>query len=392
MPVNIDHNSRIFRLFISSLRSKHTKKAYVAALFDFMTFAEIATLNELIAMSRIELQEKLIDYVIERRKRLSYNSVNTRLAGLMKFCSMADIEINWKKVYSFLGEYSKTVKDRVYTREELRLVLQNADVRARVLVLLLSSTGIRIGAVPDLNIRHLQRWDSHGIYQFTVYERSREEYTTFCTPECAREIDAYLEYRKRFGENITPDSPLIRDNFDADDPRGAISPKRVTHEALRSNFSRHLVKAGLRSKADTRARKEVMILHSMRKYCNTQFIKAGLNSIIKEMLIGHSVKLDDAYFRPTDEDLLKEYAKAIPLLTLSDETRLSHQVSDLENKLTALKSVEYELARKDEESTELRSELAELRRIVFKLQAHIDGDLSSIVAANVEESMEKQSD
>lgn len=389
MLVNLDQNSRTYKLFVSSLRSNHTRKAYVAALVDFMEYAEISALDELLRLKPMELQEKLIDYVIERRKRLSYNSVNTRLAGMMKFCSMADIEINWKKVYSFLGEYTKTVKDRVYTRDELRHVLQNADIRARVLVLLLSSTGMRIGAVPDLNIRHLKKWESDGVYQFIVYERSREEYTTFCTPECAKEIDAYLEYRKRFGETITPESPLIRDDFDAEDVNGANCPKRVTHAALRSNFSRLLVKTGLRTKANTRARKDVMILHSMRKYCNTHLVKAGLNSIIKEMLIGHSVKLDDAYFRPTEEELLKEYVKAIPFLILSEENRLNLQVSNLEKKVTELKTFENEIGRKDKESKELKNEIAELRSIVLKLKAHVDDDLIPIVSGYTEDILGK---
>ena len=35
-----------------------------------------------------------------------------------------------------------------------------------------------------------------------------EEYFTFCTPQCAKEIDNYLEQSKRRGETITQDSYL----------------------------------------------------------------------------------------------------------------------------------------------------------------------------------------
>ena len=398
MPVNIDYDSRIYKLFVSSLRSKHTRKAYETALVDFMEYAGISTLDELTGLDRDKFQDKLIDFVIDKRKTLSYNSVSTKLAGMMKFCTMLDREINWKKVYSFLGEYTKTIKDRVYTREELQKVIQNADIRARVLVLLLTSTGMRIGAVPDLCIRHLKKWESYGFYQFTIYEKAREEYVCFCTPECAKEIDAYLAYRRRFGETITSDSPLIRDDFPPEDDKSASCPRRVTHAALRSNFGRLLIKTGVRTKSTTRKRQEVMIMHSMRKYCNTHLIKAGVNGIIKEMLIGHSVKLDDAYFRPTDEELLKEYVKAIPLLSISNETRLNQQVTKLEEDLTQLKSVELEMSLKDRRISELSQqlktieakngkEIAELKGIVLALKAHIDNELTPMVSSKVEEAV-----
>jgi len=36
---------------------------------------------------------------------------------------------------------------------------------------------------------------------------------TFCTPEFAKEIDTYLEFRKSHGEKITGDSYLIVKKF-----------------------------------------------------------------------------------------------------------------------------------------------------------------------------------
>ena len=38
----------------------------------------------------------------------------------------------------------------------------------------------------------------------------------FCTPECAKAIDTYLEFRERCGEKIGPDSPLFRKDFDTE--------------------------------------------------------------------------------------------------------------------------------------------------------------------------------
>lgn len=44
-------------------------------------------------------------------------------------------------------------------------------------------------------------------------QENKEKYFTFCTPECAIEIDNYLDFRKRRGEKITGDSYLIVKKF-----------------------------------------------------------------------------------------------------------------------------------------------------------------------------------
>jgi hypothetical protein len=61
------------------------------------------------------------------------------------------------------------------------------------IILLMASSGLRVGAIPLLKLRHLEKIDS--IYKITVYEGANEQYYTVCTPECASFIDAYLQYR-----------------------------------------------------------------------------------------------------------------------------------------------------------------------------------------------------
>ena len=42
-----------------------------------------------------------------------------------------------------------------------------------------------------------------------IYVGTKEEYYTFTTPEAAAAIDTYVEYRRRYGEKFTPNSPLF---------------------------------------------------------------------------------------------------------------------------------------------------------------------------------------
>jgi hypothetical protein len=62
-----------------------------------------------------------------------------------------------------------------------------------------------------------------------------------------------------------------------------------------------------------------------------QFIDRKVTSEIREMLLGHDIGLTGGYYRPSEQDMLNEYYKAIPLLTINNEERLKFK---LEEKIT----------------------------------------------------------
>jgi hypothetical protein len=74
----------------------------------------------------------------------------------------------------------------------------------------------------------------------------------------------------------------------------------------------------------------------MRKFNLTTMISAGVNPIIKEMLIGHKsmLGLDNNYYKPTEQQVLQEYLKAVDFLTINDEHRLQRKVVELTQKQT----------------------------------------------------------
>lgn len=94
-------------------------------------------------------------------------------------------------------------------------MFQFAKSRGRLIIAIYASTGIRKGALVDLRIKHLIKTKDYNfnLYKFTIYGNTKEEYITFCTPECASTIDTYIEPRKKAGEKITDESYLIRNDF-----------------------------------------------------------------------------------------------------------------------------------------------------------------------------------
>jgi uncharacterized protein (UPF0262 family) len=89
-------------------------------------------------------------------------------------------------------------------------------MKEAVIILLMASTGMRIGALPGLRVGDLSTMTQRkDIYKIQVHARTKDSHYTFCTPECENAIDEYLySFREAYGEAIQKDSPLIRETFD----------------------------------------------------------------------------------------------------------------------------------------------------------------------------------
>jgi len=96
---------------------------------------------------------------------------------------MNDVFLNTNKINQYLPEFRKSKKDRGYTYAEIQRLLDIVDERNRTIILLLASTGMRIGAIPGLRLRNIEKVESaysdNGIYKVTVYEGFKEEYITY---------------------------------------------------------------------------------------------------------------------------------------------------------------------------------------------------------------------
>jgi hypothetical protein len=173
-----------------------------------------------------------------------------------------------------------------------------------------------------------------------VYEGTKDEYYCFTTPECSKAIDLYFEYRQRCGEDLTPNSPLIREQFDKNDEFQTRHPRKVSVATCGRNLMNSLLTAGLYTRAyQTESnrtigveRKEVARANGFRKYVNTNFVRAKINPVVKEMLLGHSTGLDDNYFRPSTDEVVQQYLSAVDLLTINEANRLKLKLEDLTEK------------------------------------------------------------
>jgi integrase len=323
-----------------------------------MQYIKDNSVSNLVKQDSKTTEQQLKTYLVDlrRNQKLSYASLSIRLAALRKFYEMNDVVLNWKKVSNYLGENTKVMKDRAYTTEEIQQLLAKADERTRVVVLLMASTGMRIGAIPNLKLKHLAKIEDYNLYQITVYDNTREEYYCFCSPECANAIDSYIAYRERCYEKTGPESPLIREQFDRDNPDKARNPRHISLDTLSFLLRELLIASGIQkvehiteTKTTGRHRKEVMTSHGFRKFATTNMIRSKVNPEAREMLLGHSIGLSDSYYRPDANEILQEYLKAVDLLTINEENRLRRKVESQEKE-----AEQWEKIRKEVDKIRLR--------------------------------------
>lgn len=339
------HTERI-KLFEESIKSEETKKVYILYLKKYREYlgSKFDSLLREEDPNPKKVEQSIIDFIILLKKTKSYSAIHNYVAAIIAFYKINDIVLNTNKIKRFMPDKKKSNKDRSYTHEEIHRLLETADERMRTIILLLSSSGMRIGAIPGLTLGNLEKIEIEvgiKIYKITVYENDNEEHFTFCTPECAKTLDQYLEMRERYGEKLTPNSFLVREQFDIRDPFAISKCQKTVTSTLANKIIDLAVRAGIREKENLpkeeskkhlggRLRKDVAICHGFRKFFTTQLVNSKINPEIREMLLGHKIGLAAAYYKPSDDDFLIEFQKAINNLTINEEYRLKMKVKKLE--------------------------------------------------------------
>jgi hypothetical protein len=181
--------------------------------------------------------------------------------------------------------------------------------------------------------------NKYNLYQITIYKNSRLKYVTFCTPECRKYIDQYLDYRKRAGETLTPDSPLLRKHRDLKDPFRINIVELLNTSTIRwilYDLLSHKTGMRIKNLNNKSLRHDTMMCHGLRKFFDTAVTNAGMHPLYSEKIMGHSLGLKHKYTKITSDETLEGndkmigYAGAINDLTINETYRLQKKVWELE--------------------------------------------------------------
>ena len=373
-----------YQLFLDSIRNPSTKRRYENLLYTFLKLIP----NQLyldsirkepkdrepktLAMFFVELARKDPDiasnviaaFIKEDKKRVEQGEISSQTLPnhtkpIKVLLDANRVPIHWKSLNRLMPRRESKTKDRAYTREEIKKMLEVAnDITDKVIILLFSSGGFRLEAWDYFtwkDVIFFKDGDSYKGAALLIYSGDPESYWTFTTPEACRALELYREnWKADIGAYPRPDDPLIKS------VRYPVI-RRLNQKGVRKRMDKIVHDIGLRPRLlPDKKRHEVQLDHGFRKYFNTMLRRAKVDYLDKEDMMGHFVGLEKHYERYQEEDFERfpEYQKAIPFLTVSDEERLS-----LENQKLEEQKSETEIQKIDLENIK-----KENKRIIAKLE------------------------
>ncbi|MGH9983421.1 MAG: tyrosine-type recombinase/integrase [Nitrososphaeraceae archaeon] len=325
----------IYRVTTGSL-SNYTKETYQCHINDFLAFYKLTDIEPLKEYSPKLIKQMVLDYVLELRdeRKISRSSIKNHCAALSLFFYMIrddDTRLNWTKVRMEFPPDERINRDRAYTSEEIQKMLNNGcsgRLREKAILLLLTSTGMRIGGIHPLQMKDLTaKITTQGkVYRIEVYSSSSARYYCYCNVETASTIDDYLKERQSNGEVLQSDSPLFRDlrmlNVKNVKPLSSFNVKYIVGKIVE--------KSGITSTFQFTG--EAKRSKGLRKYYKTTAELAGMKPVNVELTHGHSIGISDHYYRPNESEVLEDYmTHAADALTINQENRLRQKVQNLES-------------------------------------------------------------
>ena len=353
------------KLFHASIRSPSTDKGYTGKLRLILcdvledvlegTFEQRA--RQFVELGRNEPKKmmsillELSEAMSERTKKdksdsdyMNPSSIPPYFTSVRKLLNSNDIAVNWSRVTLTYPELDNVDDSRGWTLEEIRRMLDHAkDPRNRAIILVLASSGMRVGGMQlrwgdltpmyDVDGRMVKEGDLEGetpgevaCVAVRVYRSSYAEYVTFITPEAYRALMDYaVQWETKAGRKPRDNDPIFRSRAK---PHSMLSESHITSVLIRVSSS-----AGVRKRHSSNPHKwEVPMLNGFRRFYNkatknTETGESNLSALIKsEFIMGHSglTPLDRHYYKADIEEKAKTYVKMVPSLTISESERLKH--------------------------------------------------------------------
>jgi len=328
---------RSMLLFEQTIKSKYTLRNYQDHLKRFLKFTKLKDYDSLLKPSKDDIQIMIEDYVMDLKKTVSPNSIDTMTRGVRHFYVINKIGLYWDLISKLYPEKIKPSGFMPFSDDDIREMLRVCKSKRNTAIIhFLASTGSRVGVFDyPLSMKHLKNMDN-GCMAVLVYADEIEEYWSFLTPEATDSLNDYFQERQDDGEKFSDESPIFRSKYSL----GIEKAKHLKLKSVQSLIHRILENSDVK-RVRINKNYDKQMAHGFRKRFNTILkLNSEINSNIVEKILGHSVthKLDNTYFKPSIDELFEEFKKAIPQLTVSKALRLEQENKLKDEKIKKLES------------------------------------------------------
>ena len=222
---------RNVKRWYENLRAKSVLTATVA-LRNLGHYCEIENTNPkniIIEMKEGNFRDKFFDFVRKLEEEGKAGSYIARFKRVVKsWAKFNEVEIKLNVNIKNENESLTLTNERVPTKEELGRILRMAMPRGRVAISLMAysglrpeslgnyegTDGLRLGDLTDLDIDKLEFNKIPCVVSVkSLLSKARHRYFSFIGEEGTIYIKEYLEERRKRGETLTEESPVLQFEF-----------------------------------------------------------------------------------------------------------------------------------------------------------------------------------
>jgi hypothetical protein len=359
---NEDENSiEPFVIFDYSIRSAQTKDSYFRRLRTFFQYSGIEGESFRDKCNNFAIQGKknpqwafklILAFIQYQKQRVAHKEIKSgtlrnHQKTIKSFCESTDVFIPWKKITKGLPKGKRSSDDRAPTVEEIRLICNYPDRRISTIVSVMTSSGIRVGAWDFLKWGHItpifDKNDKRTILaaKLRVYADDDDEYMTFISNSAYCKLVEWMNFRERSGEKITSESWVLRNLWNTEKNRrknsntliknGISNPKKLSSIGVKRLMERAWWAQNLRIKNDPSSRRyAVPVDHGFRRFYKTRCEIGGMKPANIELLLGHDIGISSSYYKPTEDELLKDYLDHVEHLLIDHEGKILTELNTLQ--------------------------------------------------------------
>jgi integrase len=373
--------------FLDVFTSANTQRNYQGALFSFFESVYGDTEFEEASERRAWTREKAVLYFSEKRDyeedinnfitymaKFAPKSARMKLTAVKMFFLENGVELKqlfWKRVSKHIKGSRALTIDKVPENAELRKMVSHMPIQGKTLVLMLSSSGMRIGEALGLELTNIQVvGDLLRIAIPGPLTKTGNPRITFASREAKESFEEWLKVRDQYILSAVGKSHFF-EKVKEDD---RVFPFEVT-TAYRT-WATALRKTGL-TERDPTTKRRLAHPHVLRKFFRTK-LGSVIQSDVVEALMGHEEGLTEVYRKYSEKDMLKLYGEGEHALLLfgemaGDAQQLRQEVNqvyrenfemrgvfeDLKSENIVLKQ---QLKRLDDKFSSLEKTVSEMRR------------------------------
>jgi hypothetical protein len=160
---------KAFANFQNAIRSPATQDPYERRLVYFLEWCgtDCQSFVESAQKDALAAETKVMEFLAHEKRRMKTQSIApSTVANAMKavrlLLDMNRVSINWKIVRRTMPRMRRYALDRSPTIEEIRAIVDAADVRGKALTLTFVSSGMREGAIETLKVGHVTPIEKDG--------------------------------------------------------------------------------------------------------------------------------------------------------------------------------------------------------------------------------------